>query len=140
MSTIITMTMGTIIVLTVTLFRWYYKKEKKRAERLQRIDSDIISLYKMKTCAASIEDPYQSALLFARINAFILVPRDEDNPNRMFKEEYELFLSETKVLAYMDIDSNLDEDRVEERKENALQYINYLITALERCRKKVIYM
>lgn len=136
-SIVTTMIIGALIVLTFMLLRCKYLKEKKRAELLQRIDSDIISLFKLKTYASTVETSYQSTMLFSRINSFIL--EREYYPGRVFKEEYKEFLSEDKSLAFHNVNVSLSEEQVEERRENAKQYISYIISALERCRKEVIY-
>lgn len=136
-STVTIMIIGALIVLTFMLLRCKYLKEKRRAELLQRIDSDIISLYKLKTAASEVKTSYQSTILFSRINSFIL--EREYYPRRVFREEYESFLSEDKSLAFCSVDNSLSEEQVEERRENAKQYINYIISALERYRKEIIY-
>lgn len=128
-NTITGMIIVVIIILIIALLNLSYKQEKKRAKKLQKVDNDIIELYKIKTLIYTIENLYQGTNLYVRINRLIITRLDECL--------YEDYISEEERIKYNNI-VELESKSIEHIKTNLLQYINYLITALQQYRREII--
>lgn len=122
-----------IIILTIALLNLSYKQEKKRAKKLQKVDNDIIELYKIKTLVYTIENQYQGTNLYIRINCLI-----KSRSNECLYADY---ISEEEIAKYNIAESEsefITPLLLEDIRTNLLQYINYLITALQQYRKETI--
>lgn len=125
------------ITLVISLLIHKHKTEKNRVKKLQKVDSTIISLFRLKPEVLNIKDAAHSALIISRINSLVCDKERSDLYYTYVKYEYEKVIHSSEVKRYIDKDIELED--ITDKRVNILGYINYLIYQLDKLRKQIIY-